>query len=170
MRTPADLQAWLDIHAPDATLVADLGETPTVPAAAAALGVEPDQIIKTLLFTLEREGGLEETVVVISNGERRVDTRLLATECGVARKRIVLASAQRVAELIEYPVGGVPPFGHGTRLRVLLDASVLRAAEQYGGVLYGGGGDDHTMMRLTLEDLLRLCQPRVAGLSGGLED
>lgn len=166
MRTPADLQEYIDANVPGATLIADLGETPTVPAAAAALGVEPDQIIKTLLFTLEREGGLEQTVVVISNGERRIDKRLLAEACGVTRKRIVLASAEMVADLLDYPVGGVPPFGHRTRLPVLLDASVLTAGERYGGVLYGGGGDDRTMMRLTLDDLMRECEPRVVELSG----
>lgn len=166
MHTPADLQSYLDIHAPGATLIANLGDTPTVPAAAAALGVETDQIIKTLLFTLERPDGVEETVVVISNGERRIDKRLLAEACGVTRKRVTLASAERVAELIDYPVGGVPPFGHSTVLPALLDESVLRAAERFGGVLYGGGGDDRTMMRLRIEDLLRLCEPRVAALSG----
>lgn len=164
MRTPADLQEYIAQFAPNATLITTVDETPTVPAAATALGVAPDQIIKTLLFSIDR-GDCAELIVVISNGERRVDRTVLAAEFGVGHKRVTLARPAVVADQLDYPVGGVPPFGHRIRLPVLLDASVLRAAEQFGGILYGGGGDDHTMMRLTLEDVLRLCEPRVAALS-----
>jgi hypothetical protein len=32
-------------------------------------------------------------------------------------------------------------------------------------VLYGGGGDDQTMLRLTLDDLLRLTNPEILPVS-----
>lgn len=165
MRTPDDLAAYLAAYAPAALLVGDLGETPTVPAAAAALGVETDQIIKTLLFVVERGGGQEETVVVISHGERRVDKGLLADALGVGKKRVTLAPAPLVLEQVGYAVGGVPPVGHRTPLPVLLDQSVVAAAARYGGILFGGGGDDRTMLRISLDDLLRLCTPRILPLS-----
>ncbi len=47
---PQDLQAYIDEQDITAELIGGLGDTPTVPAAAAALGVESEQIIKTLLF------------------------------------------------------------------------------------------------------------------------
>ena len=47
-----DLQAYIDRHAIPARLIRDIGHTPTVPDAARVLGVEPDQIIKTLVFVL----------------------------------------------------------------------------------------------------------------------
>lgn len=163
---PADLALFLQAHAPDAHLVGDLGETPTVPAAAAALGVETDQIIKTLLFAVDgAAGAAPQTLVVISNGERRVDKGLLAAHVGASKKRVTLAPADLVAAQVGYAVGGVPPFGHRTPLPVLLDAAVVDAAARYDGLLYGGGGDDHTMLRLTLDDLLRLCRPTILPLS-----
>ena len=73
---PAELQTVNAAEHIDATLICDLGDTPTVPAAAAALGVETDQIIKTLLFLVERQeagGARRDSVVVISHGERRID-------------------------------------------------------------------------------------------------
>ena len=50
-----------------------------------------------------------------------------------------------------YPVGGVPPFGHITRVPVLLDRAIARW-----DVIYGGGRDDRTMLRLTPAELLRV--------------
>jgi prolyl-tRNA editing enzyme YbaK/EbsC (Cys-tRNA(Pro) deacylase) len=164
--TPADLHRYLEEHAPDALLIDNLGDTPTVPAAAAALGVEPDQIIKTMLFEVKMPGAAEPAlVVVIGNGERRIDKRLLADQFGVGKKQVTLAGAERVAAEVGYPVGGVPPVGHRTALPVLLDESVLEIGERFGGILYGGGGDDHTMLRLTLDELMRLRQPVVVRLS-----
>lgn len=167
--TPADLRRYLAQHAPDAQLIEDVGHTPTVPAAAAVLGVEPDQIIKTLLFTVKEAAGADgaglSLVVVISHGERRVDKARLAAHLGVGKKQVTLASAERVLAAVGYAVGGVPPVGHRTPLPVLLDASVLTLRERFGGVLYGGGGDDRTMLRLTLDDLLRLCTPAIVPLS-----
>lgn len=161
---PTDLAAWLAQHAPTLRLVSDIGETPTVPAAAAALGVAPDQIVKTLLFEAEINGD-RRTVVVISNGEQRVDKGALAAHLGTSKKRVKLAPAEVVGALVGYAVGGVPPVGHRTALPVLLDASVANAAERFGGVLWAGGGDERTMLCLTLDDLLRLCRPVVLPLS-----
>lgn len=165
--TPADLHRFLVERAPSAELIGELGDTPTVPAAAAALGVEPDQIVKTLLFEIkEGSGERPRLVAVISHGERRVDKGRVGAHFGAGKKQVTLAPADRVLAEVGYPVGGVPPVGHRTALPVLLDASVVEAAARFGGVLYGGGGDDRTMLRLGLDDLLRLCAPVVLPLSG----
>ncbi len=165
-RTPHDLQQFLLEHGVMAELLSDIGDTPTVPAAALALGVEADQIIKTLLFLVEEPMQSEPTaVVVISHGERRVDKKLLARHFGVGSKKAKLASAEIVLALLGYPAGGVPPLGHKTTLPVLIDASVVRAAARFGGMVYGGGGDDRTMLRITLDELLACAQPTEVVLS-----
>ena len=156
-RTPADLEQFLRKEAIAAELIRDIGHTPTVPAAAAVLGVEPDQIIKTLLFLIERPDAVApEPVVVISNGERRVDKRRLAEHFGVGKKRVNLAGAETVLETLGYPAGGVPPFGHATAEPALVDAGIAGLDARYDGVIFGGGGDDRTMMRLTVAELLRV--------------
>jgi prolyl-tRNA editing enzyme YbaK/EbsC (Cys-tRNA(Pro) deacylase) len=156
---PNELQAWMAREHIDAALIDGLGDTPTVPAAAAALGVETDQIIKTLLFLVERQedgAAKREPLVVISYGERRVDKGLLAAHYGVSKKRVTLAPAEVVLALLGFAAGGVPPFGHRTRLPLLIDAGILGLRQRYGGVIYGGGGDDHTMLRLSVDELLRV--------------
>lgn len=161
--TSTDLQIFLDNQAIDARLLHDIGDTPTVPAAAAVLDVETDQIIKTLLFLVEQP--TVTPIVVISHGEHRVDKKLLAKHFGVGTKRVKLAPAEVVLKLLGYPAGGVPPVGHQTRLPIVLDASVVIASERFGGILYGGGGDDRTMLRITLAELLRVTEPVVVAVS-----
>lgn len=170
LRTSADLQQYLAASQIAAELLHDIGDTPTVPAAAAVLGVDTDQIIKTLLFLVEQPAQSEAMpVVVISHGERRVDKKLLAKHFGVGAKRVKLAPTGVVLDLLGYAAGGVPPMGHKTRLPVLLDASVVIAAERFAGVLFGGGGDDRTMLRINLAELLRVVAPVIATISGGEE-
>ncbi|MEZ4658353.1 MAG: YbaK/EbsC family protein [Caldilineaceae bacterium] len=104
-------------------------------------------------------------MVVISNGERRVEKKPLTEHFGVGKNQVKLASAEQVLELLGYPAGGVPPFGHRTPLPVLVDATVVALAAHNGGVIFGGGGDDRTMMRLTVAELMRVVQPQVLALS-----
>lgn len=165
-RTPQDLQQFLVAQRLTAELLHEIGDTPTVPAAAAALGVATDQIIKTLLFLVQLPEQPEaQPVVVISHGDRRVDKKLLARHFGVGGKKAKLAPAEVVLDLLGYPAGGVPPVGHKTTLPVILDTSVVAAAAQFGGTLYGGGGDDRTMLRIALEELLTFVQPEQVAVS-----
>jgi prolyl-tRNA editing enzyme YbaK/EbsC (Cys-tRNA(Pro) deacylase) len=103
---------------------------------------------------------------VISHGERRVRPALLAAHLGVATGRIKLAPPATVLAQLGYPAGGVPPFGHANPLAVILDQSIVRTAARFGGRLYGGGGDDRTMMHIQLDELLRVVNPVVVAVSG----
>lgn len=166
--TVTDVQAYIDRHRIAARLINDVGHTPTVPAAAAALGVEPDQIVKTLLFLLELRRDAEDApqpVVVISNGESRVDKRLLAQRYGVGAKRVRLALPETVLDVLGYAAGGVPPFAHRHETPVIVDASLMDLHERYAGCIYAGGGDDRTMMELTVDELLRVVRPEILAVS-----
>ena len=159
--TPKDLESYIAAHGVRARLLHGIGDTPTVPAAAQALGVDPDQIIKTLLFLVESGAGPRQPVLVIGNGERFVDRRAVAVHFGVGHKRVKLAPPDTVLDLLGYPAGGVPPFGHLTAVPCLVDSAVIDLDKRFGGVIYGGGGDDRTMMELTVDELLRVVQPVV---------
>lgn len=169
---PTDLQAYIAEHKITARPIPCAEETPTVPDAAAALGVEPDQIIKTLLFLVQRPMPADTTaidpadyvdaVVVISNGESRIDKKPLSAHFEVGKKKVKLAPAETVIELVGYPPGGVPPFGHRTKLPVIVDESVLSQRDR---PIFGGGGDDQTMLELTVAELIRVVEPTVLAVS-----
>ncbi|MGQ9491114.1 MAG: YbaK/EbsC family protein [Anaerolineae bacterium] len=144
--TPSDLAAYIAAHGIAAEIVPMAVETPTVPAAAAALGVEPGQIIKSLLFLVR-----DRPVLAIASGETRVDRSVLAVRYGVGKKQVRLADPLTVLRLTGYPAGGVPPFGHLHPIPTLLDRA-LAAWD----VVYGGGGDDHTLLRIAPEELVRV--------------
>jgi prolyl-tRNA editing enzyme YbaK/EbsC (Cys-tRNA(Pro) deacylase) len=166
LRTPTDLQHFLEEHAINAELLPDIGHTPTVPAAALALGVETEQIIKTLLFLVEQpDVETRLPVVVISHGERRIDKAKVAARFGVGKKRVALAPADVVVATLGYPAGGVPPFGHSAAVPMIVDASIVTPTGNNERIIYAGGGDDHTMMRLTVEELLRVTMAEVLAVS-----
>lgn len=170
--TPDDLHNYIEAHGIAARLVRDLGDTSTVPLAAAALGVEAERIIKSLLLLIKLpgrgdppRGGTEylnpQPVLVISNGERRVDYRAIAAYFGVGRKKVEFAPAEVVLALSGYPAGGVPPFGHRSTVPVILDAAVLALPGGDAATVYGGGGDDCTMLEITVGELRRVLQPEI---------
>ncbi len=153
MLTPADLAVYLDAHRVPAELITGIGETPTVSAAAAALGVSTEQIIKTLLFDIAGQ-----PYAVITNGTAPVPVRPLADLFAVGKRQVKLMKAEEVIAITGYPAGGVPPFGHRTPVPVLLDRAVLAW-----DVIYGGGGDDRTMMKLTTAELLAATNAKLFG-------
>jgi prolyl-tRNA editing enzyme YbaK/EbsC (Cys-tRNA(Pro) deacylase) len=155
--TPADLFDFISREGIVAELVPMAVETPTVPAAAAALGVAPGQIVKSLLFLVR-----EEPVLVIASGDAVVDRHALTARFGVGKKQIKLADAETVLAILGYPVGGVPPFGHTSAVPVLLDRAV-RAWD----VVYGGGGDDHTLLRIAPDELARATGAKWIDLEAG---
>ncbi|WP_405583761.1 YbaK/EbsC family protein [Streptomyces sp. NBC_01092] len=105
--------------------------TRTAAEAAAAIGCELSQICKSLIFAawgsplLEqgRELGGKVPVLVLMDGASRVDVERVRQELGV--EKVTRAKADVVRETTGYAIGGVPPFGHRTRTRVLADRSLL---------------------------------------------
>jgi len=152
--TPADLARYLARNQVQAQLITDIGDTPTVPTAAAALGMEVDQILKTLLFYIQGK-----PYVVISHGVEPVSVRALADHFGVGKRQVKLARAPQVLAETGYPVGGVPPIGHVNPHPVLMAETIL----DY-DVVFGGGGDDKTMLRIAVPELLRLLAPTLLPL------
>lgn len=149
--TPQDLQAYLDAHGIEGEIVIPELPTPTVEAAAEAVQVSPDQIVKTLLFIIEdpTAQGEVKPVLVIASGLGRIDRRLLGAYFGVSRRKTHFADPETVLELTGYPVGAVPPIGHRQRISVLVDPAVLDYP-----VVYGGGGSDNALLRMNPADIL----------------
>jgi Cys-tRNA(Pro) deacylase len=96
--------------------------TKTAADAAAAIGVSVGQIVKSLVFGVDGE-----IVMALVSGSNQLDERKLAAAAGGAKCARVDADAVRDAT--GYPIGGVPPFGHTTQLRVFVDPDLLQYDE-----------------------------------------
>lgn len=98
--------------------------THTAEDAAAAVGAELGQIVKSLVFvTPDASGGLAALLCLVS-GPNRVDLARLAAVTGQADVR--RATAREAHELTGFAIGGIPPIGHGPGVRVIMDPDLGR--------------------------------------------
>ena len=106
----------------EVTVFAD--STHTAADAARALDAELAQIVKSLVFGTARDDGELEPIVCLVSGADRVDLERLATVVG--RRDIRRATAREADELTGFSIGGIPPFGHAQRARVIMDPELGR--------------------------------------------
>ena len=149
------LKQFIDENRIEAEIVHLTVDTPTVADAAAAVNVQPAQIIKSVLFMADGR-----PVLVITNGLTRISYKRLADFLGLSRRRLKMANPGEVKAHTGYEVGAVAPFGHPTPLRTVLDTAVLQQP-----VVYGGGGEIHALMRLRTAELRRVLQPEIVDLA-----
>lgn len=112
----------------------------TVQLAAEALGVEPGMIAKTMSFL---QG--EQPVLILTEGTARIDNRKYKDTFHIKAKMIPF---EEVEEIIGHAPGGVCPFGVKEGIKVYLDESLKRF-----DTVYPAAGNDHSAVRLTIEDL-----------------
>lgn len=105
--------------------------TATVRDAADAVGCQEAQVAKSLVFLADGE-----PVLCIASGAHRVDLGRLADVLDAAE--VIQATSDQVRAATGFPVGGVPPIGHG--LPVVLDESLLEHDR-----VWAAGGDGHSL-------------------------
>jgi prolyl-tRNA editing enzyme YbaK/EbsC (Cys-tRNA(Pro) deacylase) len=113
--------------------------TATVAEAASALGVQEGQIAKSIVFVMDGE-----PVVVVASGRHRIDRDKVcdALDCAAGR----IASSDEVRAATGFPIGGVPPIGHG--LPVVFDTALMDYE-----VIYAAGGDGNTLFEVAPRQL-----------------
>jgi prolyl-tRNA editing enzyme YbaK/EbsC (Cys-tRNA(Pro) deacylase) len=122
--------------------------TPTAEAAAKAAGVDPSQIVKSLVFVCDGR-----PVVAMVPGDRRADRDKIARAVGAGEARV--ARPEEVVAATGFAPGGVAPFPLPEATVVLLDRTLL----VHDAVWVGAGSDNH-MARLVPAELLRLTRAR----------
>ena len=110
--------------------------TRTAAEAAAAVGAEVGQIVKSLVFT----GEAGAPFLVLCAGDRRVDTDRLGG---------VPASAEEVRTATGFAIGGVPPLGHDRPLRTVVDESLRRF-----DTVWCAAGTPHAVFAVCPDDLI----------------
>ena len=124
--------------------------TATAAEAATAVGCPPARIAKSIVFVADGD-----PVLCIVSGAHRVDVERLADVLDVAEVRA--ASASEVRAATGFPVGGVPPFGHG--LPVVLDAAPLEHER-----VSAAGGAGHSLFEVDPRALASCTEATVAAV------
>ena len=96
--------------------------TKTAQDAANAIGVLVGQIVKSLVFAVDGE-----IVMAYVSGANQLDEKKLAAAAGGVKCSRVDADAVR--EATGFPIGGVPPLGLATQMRVFIDPDLLQYDE-----------------------------------------
>lgn len=129
--------------------------TKTAADAAAAIGVELGQIVKSLVFAVDGS-----VVLAYVSGSNQLDEKKLALAAGGAKASRV--DADVVREATGYPIGGVPPFGHATPLQIFIDPDLLQYDE-----VWAAAGTWHDVFGIEPHKLVEASQGLVTDLKKG---
>jgi prolyl-tRNA editing enzyme YbaK/EbsC (Cys-tRNA(Pro) deacylase) len=143
----ASVHAFFAEKAPDVAIIDQGVSTATVIEAAAALGVEPARIAKTLSL---RVG--ETVVLVCARGDARLSNGKAKAALG-AKPRML--GGHEVEEITGHPVGGVCPFGLASPLPIYCDVSLKEFA-----TVFPAAGSRTTSVELTPDRLAALTGAR----------
>ncbi len=97
--------------------------THTAAEAAAALGAELGQIVKSLVFVIPSAAGGEPVLCLVA-GHNRVDLARLAAITSAPDIR--RATAREAHDLTGFSIGGIPPIGTERVVRVIMDPDLGR--------------------------------------------
>lgn len=132
--------------------------TNTAEETAATVGAEVGQIVKSLVFVSQRPEGRLIPIICLVSGRNQVDLQLLAAVAGEVSIR--QATVRQAHDLTGFSVGGIPPFGHGREVRILMDQDLCR----YQWV-WASAGMDNTVFRVPPRTLQMLANAVVAPLA-----
>ena len=121
--------------------------TATVELAAAAIGVEPGRICKSLSFVMDGR-----PILILAEGMARVDNKKYKGQFG---KKAKMIPREEVEGYIGHEAGGVCPFGVNENVEIYLDESL----KQW-DVIYPAAGNANSAVRLSLEELEKLVNAR----------
>jgi prolyl-tRNA editing enzyme YbaK/EbsC (Cys-tRNA(Pro) deacylase) len=148
------VQQALDLFALDFQVLELPGSTRTASDAAQAIGCEVGQIAKSLVFQFLTS---RKSLLVIASGSIRVNVDLLRSHLG---ESIVMADADYVRASTGFAIGGVPPLGHKSPIRTVIDQEIMQYDE-----IWAAAGTPHAVFRLTPDELISITQGEVIRVS-----
>lgn len=128
--------------------------TRTAQEAADSIGCDVSQIAKSLVFKEKKSG---EPILVIASGSNRVDVKKVEAATGF---KLGKADGAYVKENVGYAIGGVPPVGHISPLKTVLDPDL----KEY-DVIWAAAGTPFAVFQLNPHDIESLTDGRWVDLS-----
>jgi Cys-tRNA(Pro) deacylase len=129
--------------------------TKTAQDAANAIGVGVGQIVKSLVFAVD---GV--VLMAYVSGANQLDEKKLAAAAGGAKCSRV--DADVVREATGFPIGGVPPLGLATKLRIFMDPDLLQYDE-----VWAAAGTWNDVFPINPSDLQRVTNGVVVEIKRG---
>lgn len=147
------IKHYLDGHGIDYRLHVVGGPTLTTQDAATQLHVQLERIIKSILFTDEKQ----TPILAILSGDKRADRKKLASVVGASKVRI--GTPEVTKEFTGFEVGVMPPAAHKNRIITVIDQKVMSFNK-----VYGGSGSAEALIEIDPHDIARLNDAKVADI------
>ncbi|HWL43797.1 MAG TPA: Cys-tRNA(Pro) deacylase [Ilumatobacter sp.] len=128
--------------------------------AAAKLGLDPDQVFKTLLVTYDDPAGRAAQAVAIVPVSGKLSLKAVGVALGT--KRVEMCEPKLAERLTGYVVGGISPFGQRKPLPTVLDETATLF-----DTIYVSGGKRGLDLALAPDDLIRVLAATVADVALG---
>jgi len=128
--------------------------TRTAEEAAATIGCEVGQIVKSLIFKTKQTS---KAILVIASGSNQVDEKIIRREIG---EKIGRADAEFVREQTGFAIGGVPPVGLIQNLLTFIDEDLLEYNE-----IWAAAGSPNAVFKMTPNELMEMSDGKVMKLA-----
>ncbi len=124
--TPEKVQSWANARGVRVSLRRTGKPTPSLAAAAAAFGLSPGRIARSVLILARNE-----PMIVVGPAAHGLKLHLIAGDLGIANNLVRIAPAPEALRLTGCPRGCMPPFGHTQSLRTMVDRGLLEHETVY---------------------------------------
>lgn len=124
--------------------------TRTAADAAAQVGCDVGQIVKSLIFKGSVSG---KPILVLTSGSNRVDEKNIGVH---AAETILRADPEFVRAVTGFAIGGVPPIGHLQPMETYLDEDLMQYPE-----IWAAAGTPNSVFKLTPKELEEMTKGKV---------
>lgn len=122
----------------------------TAQEAADACGCDLAQIVKSLIFT---RVDTDQIVLLLVSGANRVHETRTGRQIGAKLKR---AEIERVRRETGFAIGGIPPFGHLTKLETYIDEDLLEHKD-----VWAAAGTPNSVFNIDPKNLADLSEAKI---------
>ena len=119
--------------------------TRTAEEAAARVGCEVGQIMKSLIFTGKKTG---KAILILTSGANRVSIKHIHA---YAKEKIGRADPDYVRERTGFAIGGIPPLGHIHPIETYIDEDLLNYEE-----IWAAAGTPNSVFKMKSKDLSKM--------------
>lgn len=135
--------------------VVELSEsTRTANDAAAAIGCDASQIVKSLIFKTKES---HRPVLILASGPNRVNEKIIEALIG---EKIVKADADFTREITGFAIGGIPPIAHKELIDLIfIDEDLLKFEE-----VWAAAGTPNAVFKLKGHDLIEMTKGKLISI------
>ncbi|MGE0206239.1 MAG: YbaK/EbsC family protein [Candidatus Babeliales bacterium] len=131
--------------------------TRTAQDAAASIGCNVGQIVKSLIFKTQLTN---KPVLILASGPNKVDEKVIEKHVG---EKIIKADADFTRDITGFAIGGIPPIGHKQAIEfIFMDKDLLTFND-----VWAAAGTPRAVFNVSSQDLAKLIDhAKIISLSG----